>query len=500
VLLTEHFKNAVICSNVLYCIGASAMASFEKKLIPPPKEREDGIHGTAGIDVNTIDFVPLDASKPINPIRLRQLVIEQKESITALVEKVFHRENTDLSDVWFATVVTIIACIRAHQADTLVMSNGIFALGRLAQAAAGLKSLASALRGVETVVQSMHLHDHDSIMASNGCLAIARICHCPNIDYHEDRNVAFDTIDKNSAIQEKAIQEGALQAVYDAERNHGEDPIVARSFAEAVGGLAIGSSHLGMEDVQEVAGRICKAMSHDFHEIEASRDHYPTIFDEVHGRDEFVTAYGAKALGSMVLVKSTHKAAGQDKRFPYLISDPDKQDAIAKVGAIQCMCMALKQFPKKKDTVLSLCGPALAHAIRLHENNQVTFICRAFWCVYAFVSLLRPAFTNVLTDGQPLASAPFLFVGYCSLCAFLLPQRLFVRHKGVDFIMAIMNKWEEDHDFYFLMLRTLRVLLEGTDGIRNYWFLDTNKGRDVGKFVVKVRCVFITMLACMSGA
>jgi hypothetical protein len=27
--------------------------------------------------------------------------------------------------------------------------------------------------------------------------------------------------------------------------------------------------------------------------------------------------------------------------------------------------------------------------------------------------------------------------------------------------------------------------LEGSDGLRNYWFLDTNKGRDVGKFVVK---------------
>ena len=30
VLLTEHFKNSVIVSNVLYCIGASALASFEK--------------------------------------------------------------------------------------------------------------------------------------------------------------------------------------------------------------------------------------------------------------------------------------------------------------------------------------------------------------------------------------------------------------------------------------------------------------------------------------
>lgn len=38
-------------------------------------------------------------------------------------------------------------------------------------------------------------------------------------------------------------------------------------------------------------------MSHDFHEIEPPKDHFPTVFDEVHGRDEFVTAYGAKALG-----------------------------------------------------------------------------------------------------------------------------------------------------------------------------------------------------------
>ena len=67
------------------------------------------------------------------------------------------------------------------------------------------------------------------------------------------------------------------------------------------------------------------------------------------------------------------------------------------------------------DTMFHLCSPdtrstyhdvqALAHAIRLHEKNQ----------------------------------------------------RLFVKHKGVDFLMAIMNKWEEDHDFYFLMLRALRV-------------------------------------------
>ena len=37
VLITEHFKNSLTCSNVLYCIGTCAQASFEKKLLPPAK-------------------------------------------------------------------------------------------------------------------------------------------------------------------------------------------------------------------------------------------------------------------------------------------------------------------------------------------------------------------------------------------------------------------------------------------------------------------------------
>ena len=41
VLITEHFKNSVVCSNCLFCIGASAMQSFSKqnakRLLPPPK-------------------------------------------------------------------------------------------------------------------------------------------------------------------------------------------------------------------------------------------------------------------------------------------------------------------------------------------------------------------------------------------------------------------------------------------------------------------------------
>ena len=296
------------------------------------QEREDGVHGTAGIDVDTVEFVPIDASKPINPIRLRQLMLVQKERITAVAEDVFHREHTDLTDVWFVTILCVVASIRAHQADSLVMSNGIFALGRLAQSAVGLKKFAAALRGLETTVQSMGLCDYDNIMASNGCLAIARICHVPDIAIHEDREIAFQVIDVNAQIQRRALDEGALEAIFKSESDHGHDPVVSRAFAEAMGGLSVGNQHLSLDQVAEGARRICKAMNHNFHEIEPLKDHFPTIFDEVHGKDEFVTAHGAKSLGSMVLCKSTHKAAGQDSRFPYLVSDPAKQDAIADVS------------------------------------------------------------------------------------------------------------------------------------------------------------------------
>ena len=50
------------------------------------QEREDGIHGTSGVDVSTIEFVPLNPDKHMNPILLRKLVIQQKERLTALIE------------------------------------------------------------------------------------------------------------------------------------------------------------------------------------------------------------------------------------------------------------------------------------------------------------------------------------------------------------------------------------------------------------------------------
>ena len=181
---------------------------------------------TAGIDVRSIDYVELNPKKPINPARLRQQATEQKARIEAFVEEILGRESTDLNDLWFATIVTIIAAIRAHQADTLVMSNGIFALGRLAQSATGLKNYVGILRGVETIVNSMAMHDHDNIMASNGCLAIARICHLPDIDSREDKELAQKALDTNAEIQEKALTEGALNAVLTAEVRHGASKLV----------------------------------------------------------------------------------------------------------------------------------------------------------------------------------------------------------------------------------------------------------------------------------
>jgi len=51
----------------------------------------------------------------------------------------------------------------------------------------------------------------------------------------------------------------------------------------------------------------------------------------------------------MVLAKSAHKAAaGQDSRFPYLVSDPAKQDAIADVRITSLLKKKLKNLSKER--------------------------------------------------------------------------------------------------------------------------------------------------------
>jgi hypothetical protein len=56
-------------------------------------------------------------------------------------------------------------------------------------------------------------------------------------------------------VRVQALHEGALQAIFKAEEEHGEDPVVSRAFAEAGAGLCVASSHLSADDVSE--GMIC---------------------------------------------------------------------------------------------------------------------------------------------------------------------------------------------------------------------------------------------------
>ena len=87
-------------------------------------------------------------------------------------QEVFHREATDLNDIWFATVLTVIATIRAHQADSLVMSNGLFALGRLSQAAVGLKNLVCFNGLVREMSHSNAWHDSAYVLSVSPSLSL----------------------------------------------------------------------------------------------------------------------------------------------------------------------------------------------------------------------------------------------------------------------------------------------------------------------------------------
>jgi len=68
----------------------------------------------------------------------------------------------------------------------------------------------------------------------------------------------------------------------------------------------------------------------------------------------------------MVLAKSEHKAAGQDSRFPYLVSDPTKQDAIADVRITSLLKKKLYQ------KILISCADvhiAFPPTIKLYEKS-----------------------------------------------------------------------------------------------------------------------------------
>eukprot|EP00961_Rhodomonas_salina_P108431 1459493-Rhodomonas_salina.1 len=197
----------------------------------------------------------------------------------------------------------------------------------------------------------------------------------------------------------------------------------------------------------------------------------------------------------MCLVRSTDKAAGTHPRFPLVVSGASKQKTLAKAGGIHRMCEALVRFPRKK-VVLSSVAVGLAQAWSRHEENQ----------------------------------------------------RLAVKLKGVEQMVASMHKWQEDEPFVHTMLHALKVpllppllarrsspvasclhtcccvlppflhacasltpaslayawqgdgqvLLQGSEGERNHWYLDTLRGRDTAK-VQRALSIDTQARSAMSG-
>ena len=104
--------------------------------------------------------------------------------------------------------------------------------------------------------------------------------------------------------------------------------------------------------------------------------------------DNWVVAHGAlvrltspllldslpQALGRMVLVPSTHRAAGTSKRFPYVTPDAQKQSAVHEAGAMAFLCFALKEFEHDKHVVLTSVLESLQQLLSLHQDNQKEFV------------------------------------------------------------------------------------------------------------------------------
>jgi len=336
------------------------------------------------------------------------------------------------TDLWNVMVKCVIAALRCHQDDQLVLSNGVYALGSMCTTSIGLRERVVEWKGVETIVYSMALHEEDHILQSNGCLALARICGVPKGIPNEDSEFSLGILQATQEIQKQALELGAMEVILLAEQKHSDDPVLSRACCEAAAAITTCNILLNDEEFEKLAEMIARVMAKEYHEIETVRNKQPVPPEEQHGLDEFVVAYGSRALGQMCLVRSTDKAAGTHPRFPLVVSGASKQKTLAKAGGIHRMCEALVRFPRKK-VVLSSVAVGLAQAWSRHEENQ----------------------------------------------------RLAVKLKGVEQMVASMHKWQEDEPFVHTMLHALKVLLQGSEGERNHWYLDTLRGRDTAKFVVK---------------
>ena len=174
-------------------------------------------------------------------------------------------------------------------------------------------------------------------------------------------------------------------------------------------------------------------MCKDFHEILMVRNRMPVPKEEQHGRDDLLVGYACKALSRMCLVANDARYAGDRDGPPLLVPSPAKQWILTNCGGVKVMCEALQRFPKKKDTVLYFATRALGLLIKQD----------------------------------------------------LFGLQEMVKWKGQVYLLEAMGRWYEDEEYHLLALNTLLTLVQGTDGIRNIWYLETSKGREVAKTVVQ---------------
>jgi len=356
--------------------------------------------------------------------------------------------------LWGVTVKCVVAAIRFHQLDPLVNSNGLFAMGKVCEQSFRLQELVAKTEGVDTILGSMRIHDLDQVVQCNGCLAIARLLDAqpppePSINPEDEfRQLEEEDPDqpprdtegwrrsaaKNALkVQEQAVRAGVVEVLKDAYQNHIDDEVLLQDLCEAVGCLSAGNLFLTREELRFFAEQMRIFMKRDFHDILYVRNKMPVPPEEQHGRDDLVVAMACRALARMSQVKSNDLNAGYPGGTPLFVAHPDKQEVLMAEGAVKSICDALHCFPRKKDTVLTEAAKGLA-------------------------TLVKRDYTGL---------------------------HQMVQYKGVEWIKASVERWYEDEVYSFVVLQTLRTLVEGEDGVRNNWYLETTKGREVAKTVVQ---------------
>jgi len=192
------------------------------------------------------------------------------------VGMIAHTSVSKTPQYWSVLSKCVIAALRYHQMDKMVLGNGVYALGNLAACATELKHLIAEASGMETILGTMRLHESDNILQANCLLAVAKVCRVPRFAPDEDFNVtskvcvrhhpsSHDRIcpgqirgpnrahrgaqvsEQAAAIQKDALELGAYRALLRGLALHPADAVLRRCFCEASQSLAEGNSLLSAE-------------------------------------------------------------------------------------------------------------------------------------------------------------------------------------------------------------------------------------------------------------